>query len=300
MTEPQTRTITHSASGTTCTVHDFGATVLSFKTKEGKECLFVSRKAKMDGSKAVRGGIPLVFPQFGQPDTNMPQHGFLRQNYWKASEPYETSDIAGIEYTLELKDVQNARGVGLWDESTELDCVCTYKIEIGCNKMTTALMIKNTSSSKAFDFQTLQHTYYLVNDGAAFDPSQCYVKGLNGYIVDDKITNTEYDAGEEPVVLVGNVDRVYNPKEGSAKSVDVKIGVGGSSTIQMKAIGEVDGKEVPVACVVWNPFKEKAAAMGDFDDPQYVDMICVEPGILNKTSLEVGKTATLTQTVDIM
>ena len=40
----------------------FGATVLSWKTAKGKEILFVSSKAHLDGSKAVRGGIPLVFP----------------------------------------------------------------------------------------------------------------------------------------------------------------------------------------------------------------------------------------------
>lgn len=40
----------------------FGATVVSWKTAEGKENIFVSEKAHLDGSKAVRGGIPLVFP----------------------------------------------------------------------------------------------------------------------------------------------------------------------------------------------------------------------------------------------
>eukprot|EP00547_Thalassionema_nitzschioides_P001182 CAMPEP_0194213844 /NCGR_PEP_ID=MMETSP0156-20130528/14697_1 /TAXON_ID=33649 /ORGANISM="Thalassionema nitzschioides, Strain L26-B" /LENGTH=233 /DNA_ID=CAMNT_0038941973 /DNA_START=209 /DNA_END=910 /DNA_ORIENTATION=+ len=233
----------------------------------------------------------------------MPQHGFLRNNYWKANNSYNTADAAGIEYTLELKNVENSRGEGSpWDATTtEFDCCCNYTIEIGPNKMTTSLAITNTSSNnKPFDFQTLQHTYYLVEGGAAFDPAQCYVKGLSGYSVEDKITNEEYDAGEDPVVLVGNVDRIYNPTQDAAKSVDVTIGVGGSNGIQMKAIGEVDGTGVPVSCVVWNPFKEKAGAMSDFDDPQYVDMICVEPGILNKTTLEAGKTAKLTQIVQVL
>lgn len=39
-----------------------GATVISWKTAEGKENLYVSSKARLDGSKAVRGGIPIVFP----------------------------------------------------------------------------------------------------------------------------------------------------------------------------------------------------------------------------------------------
>lgn len=40
----------------------YGATVTSWKSANGKENLFLSSKAHLDGSKAVRGGIPLVFP----------------------------------------------------------------------------------------------------------------------------------------------------------------------------------------------------------------------------------------------
>ena len=39
-----------------------GATVISWKSANGKENLFLSSKAVLDGSKPVRGGIPLVFP----------------------------------------------------------------------------------------------------------------------------------------------------------------------------------------------------------------------------------------------
>jgi len=40
----------------------YGATVISWKSANGKENLFLSEKAVLDGSKAVRGGIPVVFP----------------------------------------------------------------------------------------------------------------------------------------------------------------------------------------------------------------------------------------------
>jgi glucose-6-phosphate 1-epimerase len=39
-----------------------GATVISWKDAAGNEKLWLSEAAKLDGSKAVRGGIPLVFP----------------------------------------------------------------------------------------------------------------------------------------------------------------------------------------------------------------------------------------------
>ena len=39
-----------------------GATVISWKLGNGKEQLFLSESAHLDGSKPIRGGIPLVFP----------------------------------------------------------------------------------------------------------------------------------------------------------------------------------------------------------------------------------------------
>lgn len=40
----------------------FGATIISWKDASGEEKLWLSEAAKLDGSKAVRGGVPLVFP----------------------------------------------------------------------------------------------------------------------------------------------------------------------------------------------------------------------------------------------
>lgn len=261
------RTIKHSASGASCTIHDFGATVISFQTQSGKECLFVSRDAKKDGSKAIRGGIPLVFPQFGQPDKSMPQHGFLRNNFWTVDESsaFDDAASAGISYSLALKDVKNSRG-GVWDESTAYDCECVYSIKISGEKMTTTLQIKNTGG-ESFSFQTLQHTYFKVEGGAAQDPTQCYVKGLEGYSVSDKISNQEYVCGEEPITIPDNVDRVYDPPKGK-DTVVVSIGVGNGKTIKLTASGTLGDSVFPASCVVWNPYKEKAAAMSDFGDDQ--------------------------------
>jgi glucose-6-phosphate 1-epimerase len=50
-------------SGESIEVLLFGATVTSWKSNGGKtENLWVSEKADLTGKKAVRGGIPVVFP----------------------------------------------------------------------------------------------------------------------------------------------------------------------------------------------------------------------------------------------
>ena len=69
----------------------YGATVISWKagtasSPELVERLFVSSKAALDGSKPVRGGIPVVFPCFGPPShaehARLSQHGFARNQVW--------------------------------------------------------------------------------------------------------------------------------------------------------------------------------------------------------------------------
>ena len=49
-------------TGESVSVLLYGATVVSWKDKNGHEKLWLSEAAKLDGSKPVRGGIPLVFP----------------------------------------------------------------------------------------------------------------------------------------------------------------------------------------------------------------------------------------------
>ena len=57
----QGRVIASLPTGDSVEVLLYGATVISWKSN-GKENIFISDAAKLDGSKPVRGGIPVVFP----------------------------------------------------------------------------------------------------------------------------------------------------------------------------------------------------------------------------------------------
>ena len=54
----------HGKGNSSLTVVPFGASVISWIV-DGQEKIFVSKKAVMDGTKAIRGGIPICFPNFG-------------------------------------------------------------------------------------------------------------------------------------------------------------------------------------------------------------------------------------------
>ena len=99
MSDKLGKIVTISTKSSSCKISSFGAHVLSWKCK-GEERLFLSKKAVMDGSKAIRGGIPLVFPQFGQPSKSLPSHGFARISMWDVLEKKESDSKSTVVFVL--------------------------------------------------------------------------------------------------------------------------------------------------------------------------------------------------------
>ena len=79
-----------------------------------------SEKAVLDGSKAIRGGIPLVFPNFGAWECG-PSHGFARISEWTwdeaAAEAGDTEDATRATFVLE----DNEQTRAMWKHSFRLE-----------------------------------------------------------------------------------------------------------------------------------------------------------------------------------
>ena len=147
------------------TVHLYGATVTSWKTSNSEEQFFLSEKAILDGSKAIRGGIPVVFPVFGPPPKDhatsaLPQHGFARTSYWEylgkstsESSSSRADDSVKLDFGLSttmLDDkVRNA-----WP----YDFGLVYSVTLGKGTLETGMHVQN-KGDKSFDFNCLFHTY---------------------------------------------------------------------------------------------------------------------------------------------
>ncbi|XP_028556747.1 putative glucose-6-phosphate 1-epimerase isoform X2 [Dendrobium catenatum] len=67
--------------GASAKVSLHGGQVISWKNERGEELLFTSSKAIFKPPKAMRGGIPICFPQFGNCGS-LEQHGFARNKVW--------------------------------------------------------------------------------------------------------------------------------------------------------------------------------------------------------------------------
>ena len=72
-----------------------------------KQILFLSKDAVFNASKAIRGGIPICWPQFG-PRGNLPAHGFARTTAWTFEKAVEREQETIVSFTLKNQVSQRA------------------------------------------------------------------------------------------------------------------------------------------------------------------------------------------------
>ncbi|KAL0484121.1 glucose-6- phosphate 1-epimerase [Acrasis kona] len=267
-------TLTHQC-GDTLKVLLYGATIISWVS--GRERLFLSSKAALDGSKAVRGGIPLVFPVFGKsnagPTKELPQHGFARTSTWRLLS--HKADSESTQVKLELSnDLISQDAHKLWPYAFNL-------IDLKANSFVTSMEVQN-KDKEPFDFNFLFHTYFAVNN-----ISTVSVRGLNGaQYVDKKRDAANFEETEKDVKISNETDRVYKSPSGPTQIVDEDCTV----DVQRDNLNDV---------VVWNPWENAAKNMGDFGpEDGWKKMLCIEAGsVSNWQNLGPGESWKGVQTV---
>ncbi|ANB13922.1 glucose-6-phosphate 1-epimerase [Sugiyamaella lignohabitans] len=253
-------------SSTSVRILKYGATILSWKVK-GQEQLWLSEKAILDGSKAVRGGIPLVFPVFGKSEghetSQLPQHGFARNSVWEFLGQVE-SDPLTVQFGLGPENISETARCQ-WPHDFTLIFTVSLPSE---DSLSTSLEVENTDK-QPWEFNVLFHTYFRIPD-----ITQTHVEGLTGTQVTDKVSKTNYAGNEAKITIAGEVDRVYS----SPSTPDSVAIVSGSKTLF-----NVQNLQNLKDVVVWNPWTEKANGLADFSPKDgFKNMICVETGSVSK------------------
>ncbi len=69
------------------TVALHGGQILSFRPCDHEPVMWLSRHSHFKTGQAIRGGIPVCWPWFGDhpTDTDKPAHGFVRTTSWSVS-----------------------------------------------------------------------------------------------------------------------------------------------------------------------------------------------------------------------
>jgi len=252
--------------GDTVLVAVQGAHVLSW-ISQGRERLFLSPNNLWDGTSAIRGGVPVCFPQFNQRGI-LPKHGFARNMAWKIDETAQTGKGLG-DGDVDQKSAQNAAHID-FTLSTNADTLAIWpqafvaqlRVALSPGELTITLTVNNTEAGSKADsdlhFTGALHTYLAVDD---IDLTE--LRGLGGRPEWDSVVAV-HGLADEALYFDGEFDRVY---DASAKPLHVQDG---SATLQ------IEQSPSWANSVVWNPGESKCAALADMPAQGFARMLCVE------------------------
>jgi glucose-6-phosphate 1-epimerase len=244
-----------AADGASADVYLHGAHVTSWRPAPGdEERLFLSTRSEFRAGTAIRGGIPVIFPQFAA-EGPLPRHGFARTAAW-ALDSVQPADGGSVVATLALRDTPETRAV--WPAQFH----ATLTVRVGGATLTVGLGVENTGASP-LAFTSALHTYLRVQDVARVE-----VVGLEGARYRDAVERTTLRTDTMPVLRVtGELDRVY---------------VGAPAAVLVREAGRalrVETRDFPDV-VLWNPGRKRAADLPDMDAGGERAMLCVEAAVV--------------------
>ncbi|AXS79654.1 D-hexose-6-phosphate mutarotase [Dechloromonas sp. HYN0024] len=248
--------------GATAIISKLGAQVLSWVPPDGKERLFLSDNAVFDGSVAIRGGIPVCFPQFGQLG-DLPRHGLVRTCQWSVN-----SQRAGDDFALVTMETSSDEAtLTLWPHAFHAELA----LMVEADRIDMELCITNTGGSP-LSFTGALHTYLRVPQ-----VEEAVLEGLHGLEYRDALDdNRVVREAHEELTIDREVDRVYlNAKRPQLLHA-------GKQSLAMQNQGFPD-------VVVWNPFVDRCAEMKDMPANGWRHMLCVEAAATRPITLPAGE-----------
>ena len=262
-----------SADGAMASVHLHGGHVLSWTPAGERDSrLYLSPISKAAPGVAIRGGVPVIFPQFAS-EGPLPRHGFVRTARWSLL--HQEQD--GGQATAVLRLGSSAETLAIWPQPFEL----RLRVTVGGDRLSLELAVGNTGR-EAMRFNAALHTYLQVGEiGAAV------LSGLQGLRYRDSAAGgVMRDEQDEAVRIAGEVDRIYFEAPSALALSD------GQSHLRIEQTGFAD-------TVVWNPGPTKAAALADLEQPDgYRHMLCVEAAVIGRpVGLASGEHWTGSQTL---
>lgn len=230
------------------TVAEYGGQLLSWKTGDGVEQLYHPESLHMHPERALRGGVPVCFPQFSGRGA-LPKHGLVRTRPWRLRAKTDSALILAIE--------DDAGTRAQWPFAFEL--MQTLALDAG--GLSIALDVHNRSGS-ALGFTAALHTYLRVDD-----VTRCLLHGLDGRQYEDAADGGRYKVQHGGLRIGGEVDRVFADAPSAlllkrGEMADLRIEQGGFADT-----------------VVWCPGPDIAAAFTDMPAEDWQRMLCVEAAV---------------------
>ena len=258
-----------AARGGEARVYTHGAHVTHFQPEGTRPVLMMSSQARFEAGtpgKPIRGGVPICFPWFGPRagHAQAPMHGLARLLTWQI-ESVTQEDQGRLCATLALASNDYTRSVFAQDFALR------YTVTVGPS-LEMALTVRNTGPGP-LACEVALHSYLAVSDAR-----QVLIRGLERAAYLDKTESLKRKvAGEDPIVIAGETDRVYLATRATVTLRDP----GWRRCIVVRKSGSD-------STVVWNPWIEKARAIEDLGDDDWQRMICIETANVAGDALTLG------------
>jgi glucose-6-phosphate 1-epimerase len=231
-----------------------GSQLVSWTPAGGEEQLYLSPTSRYGEGQSVRGGVPVIFPQFSNRST-LPRHGLLRTREWELDEAL----VRGQHAQAVLRFRADGETRRHWPHEFDVELT----ISVGGRQIDIELAVTNTGDT-AFEFTAALHTYLRTGDVL-----KAQLEGLQGARYEDSLTGQWQQQWGDVTAVVGEIDRIYR---------DV------ASTLTLREMGrrlDIDMSGF-TDVVVWNPGAEKCAQLADMPAEDWRNMLCVEAALINE------------------
>lgn len=220
--------------------------------------LFTSERSSFAPGKAIRGGIPIIFPWFGAPETSpvhpapgSSSHGFARVWPWTLRFAALAGDDLHLSLTLDHNERLHALGFDFLQLGVDLTLGHTLTVRL------TTMNNRNT----AFLLEEALHTYLQIGD-----IEQVFISGLAGTDYLDKTENFRRKTqNEDQVRFTAETDRPY-------------LGTTAPITLRDPVLRRCLNitKTNSNTTVVWNPAAELTAKLPDLAPDDWHQFACIE------------------------
>lgn len=226
-----------------------GAHLTAYQPSGQPPLLWVSSAETYQPGRAIRGGIPICWPWFGDHpnEPNAPAHGLARTRVW--------------DWQL-LAESDRRTDLRLWLETDASDPGFPYQaraellVSVG-DSLILALTTHNLSH-QPFQLSQALHSYLPISD-----LRKAAIAGLDGQFYHDKLT------GQSATWPTGlrferEVDRIVLDR-----GEPIRLNRGDGHITRIKRQGSR-------SIVVWNPWIDKSKTLSNFNANDYQQMLCLE------------------------
>ncbi|MFD1624830.1 D-hexose-6-phosphate mutarotase [Azospirillum griseum] len=254
-----------------------GGTLCQWWGRDGAERLYLSPANPWVATDAIRGGVPVIFPQFAARGP-LPKHGFARTAVWAVvGQGVDETDGCGW-VTMALDDTPETRAV--WPHPFRLELTARFDDD----QLSIRLDVVN-SGSAAFAFTTALHSYLRAEVSDR-------VTGLGGLeVIDSADGDRRLRADDAPIPLDAPIDRIFLNARAPVTLArgDAGLRAGLRASLLIEQSGFCDA-------VVWKPAAtDRLPALPPDGHSRFV---CVEAAVIGApVALDPGQRWSGTQTL---